>query len=124
VVLKNRGVRWLLQQGFEPEDIEHEHHLTADGISARADIYANCRGNVAIVEAQTQFSKTNHMVGRTADVGRENGWPVFVAAEDKLHRLVWETATATNSWGNNPREFTKSKAVEVADLPRVDLSDF
>lgn len=124
VVLKNRGVRWLLQHGFDANDIEHEYTISSGERSARADIYANCGGSVAILEAQTQFSPTNHGVGNAANVGQKKGWPVYVAAADHLYLLKTETRMATNSWGNDPKPFEKTITVKIDDLPRVDLAEF
>lgn len=92
--LKGLAVYWLLQRGFELEDITEEYPVPrqsydADGRGTRyADIHAERDGSEVFIECETKLHTANS-VSMAGSQKAKNGEEVYMFGEDGIHELIY-----------------------------------
>jgi len=119
--LKGLAIYWLLNRGFDHEDVVPERPL--DDGRGITDIYAERRGHEVYIECevgQIRFSKGGSMPAFRGDL-------VFVFSEEGIHRVESEMKTAEASQ-LSPSTDTMEREVltlqYVSELPMLDLSAY
>lgn len=91
--LKGLAVYWLLQRGFDLDDITEEYAVphtgwTGQKTTRHADIHAEKDGSEVFVECETRLH-TASSVSLAGSQKAKNGEDVYVFGDDGIHKLIY-----------------------------------
>lgn len=104
--LKNVAVQWLLQRGFQIEDVDIEYPIQRPGEGRGdayyTDVYASSGAQEAFVECETNFTASPNQLSGGGMHPAKNGKPVYVVSDEAIYlvksveREFTPTMTATD----------------------------